>query len=235
MSWWVWNLWLVAAFLCGSVPFAVLIARSKGVDLRQHGSGNPGATNLGRAVGKKWGLLCFVLDVGKGLVPTLLFLVPLADGSLRERYELHPQGLESVSNGDAWRYVQWVLVAIAATLGHVFSPWLKFRGGKGVATGLGGALGLFPVVTVPGLLAFGLWYATCKATGYVGLASVVAAGALPVMTLGSCLLLGLTPGETAVFVGLTALLAAVVIARHRGNLARIRAGTEPKARWTGKT
>ncbi|MEO1238008.1 MAG: glycerol-3-phosphate acyltransferase, partial [Planctomycetota bacterium] len=128
---------------------------------------------------------------------------------------------------------QWVLVAVAAVCGHVFSPWLKFRGGKGVATGLGAALGLFPVVTVPAVVAFVIWFAVCKITGYVGLASSIAAASLPVLTVGGGLVFGLGGGEIAVFAALTGVLAALVILRHRGNLARIRAGTEPKAAWTG--
>ncbi len=211
----LWTLWLCGAFLAGSFPFAVLIGRAKGVDIRQHGSGNPGATNLGRAVGKKWGLLCFVLDVLKGFAPVLGF------------------GLcASAVSAATWPAVQWVLVAVAGVAGHIFSPWLKFKGGKGVATGLGATLGLFPVVTIPGLAAFALWYAVATFSGYVGLASVAAAAALPPMTAVSAALLGLAPGQSAVFTGLTAVLATLVIWRHHGNLARIRTGTEPMARWT---
>ncbi|MEO1237345.1 MAG: glycerol-3-phosphate acyltransferase, partial [Planctomycetota bacterium] len=90
----IWLLWLAAAFGSGSIPFAVLIGRAKGIDIRKHGSGNPGATNLGRSVGKKWGFLCFGLDVLKGLVPVLLFLFAGADHSLRLRYENDPAGSE---------------------------------------------------------------------------------------------------------------------------------------------
>lgn len=226
----VWLIWVVGAFLAGSIPFAVLIGRAKGVDIRQHGSGNPGASNLGRTVGKKWGMICFVLDVGKGLVPTALFgllLFAMASGRAMSTlpHDAPPGGVVAG---------QWVLVAVAAVLGHVFSPWLKFRGGKGVATGLGATLGLFPIVTIPGVIAFVIWYAVCKATGYVGLASVIAAASLPVFTVVNGLVLGLSFGQVAVFAGLTALLAALVIFRHRGNLARLRAGTERKAAWTGK-
>ncbi|MEM7626042.1 MAG: glycerol-3-phosphate acyltransferase [Planctomycetota bacterium] len=236
----VWLIWLAAAFLAGSIPFAVLIGKAKGVDIRQHGSGNPGASNLGRTVGKKWGLICFGLDVGKGLVPTLLYafgqsfegqLVVESDsgfqfGTSDRRITDHLAGVAGS--------LQWVLVAIATVLGHIFSPWLKFRGGKGVATGLGATLGLFPIVTIPGVIAFVIWYAVCRTTGYVGLASMIAAASLPVLTVINGLAIGLTGGEIAVFAGLTALLAALVIVRHRGNLARLRAGTERKAAWTGR-
>lgn len=228
----VWAIWLVGAFLCGSIPFAVLIGKAKGVDIRQLGSGNPGASNLGRQVGKKWGIFCFLLDVGKGLVPVLgfgfYFNIPQPSG---EWDELMGEVVNAIRTAEA---LQWVSIAVAAVLGHVFSPFLKFRGGKGVATGLGATLGLFPVVTIPGVLAFVIWVAVCKITGYVGLASVIAAASLPITTVIAGLVLKLSVGEIAVFAGLTALLAALVIFRHRGNLARLRAGTEPKATWTGR-
>jgi len=225
-----WILWLCGAFLAGSIPFAVLIGYARGVDIRRHGSGNPGATNLGRAVGKRWGLLCFVLDVLKGLLPVLGFAAVLYTQNTPWRVITlrggHPVLLDTALS------VQWVLLAVAAVAGHVFSPWLGFRGGKGVATGLGATLGLCPVVTLPAALAFVLWYAVARISGYVGLASAAAAAGLPVLTLGNALRVGLGPGPTAVFTALTALLAALVIWRHRGNLARIRAGTEPRAGWT---
>lgn len=234
----VWAIWLVGAFVCGSIPFAVILGKLNGVDIRTLGSGNPGASNLGRQVGKKWGIFCFVLDVGKGLVPVLGFALAWK--------HLLPNAMKVGANGviyssydtmiytPTWIAFQWVLIAVAAVLGHVFSPFLKFKGGKGVATGLGATLGLFPIVTVPGVLAFVIWYAVCKISGYVGLASVIAAASLPITTILAGLVLGLSAGEIAVFAGLTALLAALVIVRHSGNLARIRAGTEPKAAWTGR-
>jgi glycerol-3-phosphate acyltransferase PlsY len=117
----------------------------------------------------------------------------------------------------------------------MFSPWLGFKGGKGVATGLGAALGLWPVVTLPGVVCGLVWVGVAKATGYVGLSSIVAAALLPVLTVGFAIVgFEMKPGQVAVFGGLTSLLALLVIWRHRGNLARLRAGTEPKAKWTGK-
>jgi glycerol-3-phosphate acyltransferase PlsY len=246
MSTTAWLIWLAVAFLSGSIPFAVLLGRINGVDIRKIGSGNPGATNLGRAIGKKWGLICFFLDVGKGLVPTLAFGIALG----RIITAVVAQQVETVTslidNGESTmpstgdgiysaRWVlQWVSVGIAAVLGHVFSPWLKFRGGKGVATGLGATLGLMPVVTVPGLIAFAMWYLTAKLSGYVGLASVVAAASLPILTVFSGFIFGFALLQVGVFAGLTGLLALLVIVRHMGNLKRIAAGSEPKAAWTGK-
>ncbi len=230
MSWQAYLVWFVAAFLSGSIPFAVLIGRAKGVDIRKVGSGNPGATNLGRTAGKKWGFVCFVLDVLKGLLPVLAFGFVLMVRDFGHAW--NGQG-EAPTEGFGWA-LQWVGLALAAVLGHMFSPWLKFKGGKGAATGLGSALGLFPFVTVPGVVGGLVWLAVAKTTGYVGLASCVAAASLPILTLINTTALGLGPGPVAVFVGITALLAALVIWRHRGNLKRLRAGTEPKAKWTGK-
>lgn len=234
----VWAIWLLGAFVCGSIPFAVILGKLHGVDIRKLGSGNPGASNLGRQVGRKWGVFCFVLDVGKGLVPVVGFAIFwkqfLPDGMVLGDHGVVYTPYDSTAYTPTWIALQWVLVAVAAVLGHVFSPFLKFRGGKGVATGLGATLGLFPVVTVPGVLAFVIWIAVCKITGYVGLASVIAAASLPITTIVAGLILNLSVGEIAVFAGLTALLAALVIFRHRGNLARLRAGTEPRAGWTGR-
>ena len=229
-----WLIAMVVSFLCGSVPFAVLIGRAKGIDIRSIGSGNPGASNLGRALGKRWGILCFVLDAGKGFVPTVVYggsvVVAMAarDRGVWADPAAMVDGVVAGPDGS----LRWVLVAVAAVLGHVFSPWLGFRGGKGVATGAGATLGLFPVVTVPAVLSTVVWYAVAKLSGYVGLASVFAAASLPPMTLVSGLILGLSLGEVGVFVGLTVALAALVIVRHVGNLRRIAAGTETKAEWT---
>ena len=230
------------AFLSGSIPFAVLIGRAKGVDIRKVGSGNPGATNLGRAVGKKWGLLCFVLDLMKGLVPVLF--VGLGTQNLIGVDFFIDNGTPTVmtfhEEADPMSAVfagQWVGLSLAAVLGHMFSPWLGFRGGKGVATGLGGALGLFPYVTLPGVVCGVVWVIAAKLTGYVGLSSCLAAALLPVLTGLSAWWLGLAEaswGAWWVLVGFTALLAALVIVRHRGNLKRLLSGTEPKAAWTGK-
>ncbi len=223
------------AFLSGSIPFAVLIGKAKGVDIRKVGSGNPGATNLGRALGRKWGVLCFALDLLKGLVPVLGFGLLLSARTFSE--VANPAGSPGnepvITEGFVWA-IQWVSVAIAAVAGHMFSPWIGFKGGKGVATSLGGALGIFPFVTLPGLAAFAVWYLMAKTTGYVGLASIVAAVTLPIFTGINGWALGLIPSQLAVFVGLTALLSSLVIVRHRANLRRLLSGTEPKAAWTGR-
>jgi glycerol-3-phosphate acyltransferase PlsY len=221
----------------GSIPFALLLGKLKGVDVRTLGSRNVGATNLGRILGFKWFLLCFALDALKGAAATVGF--GLATGSLGS-------AAMELSAGQSGL---WLAVVAAPVLGHMFSPWVGFKGGKGVAAGLGALAGVYPVLTLPAagslvvfLVVLGMWK-------YVGLASVLAAGTLPIWTwhfyglLASQLEANVAPTEpTTVFsefetpfepvgwpyVALTALLAAFVIWKHRGNLARVAAGTEPK-------
>ncbi len=238
MSIMVWLVWVLVAFGCGSLPFAVWLGKWNGVDIRTVGSGNPGASNLGRAVGKKWGLLCFALDVLKGLLPVLAFK---GLGWLRASTGL--RWVEAVADpmwqGGAYQLHtalagQWVAIGLAAVLGHMFSPWLRFKGGKGVATGLGAALGLAPFVTLPGVVCGVVWVVVAKLTGYVGLSSCIAAGLLPALTAVNCWWLGVERGPAWVFVSLSAVLAALVIVRHRSNLVRTVRGTEPKAKWTGR-
>jgi glycerol-3-phosphate acyltransferase PlsY len=246
MSLWVYLLWLVGAYLVGSIPFGLLLGRLKGVDIRAHGSGNVGATNAGRVLGRKIGLLCFGLDVLKGLGPVLGFgLWTGAMGLIRGdagqmTWVWTTGGPDDASMLDwqvpiiTWLTVLWLAIAAAAVVGHVFPVWLRFKGGKGVATSLGVLLGVFPYLSLPAVAGFVVWYATVKLSGYVGLASVVAAVALPVLTLISALAFGLETGPAAVFVAVTALLAVLVVYRHKGNLQRIRAGTEAKAGWATK-
>lgn len=212
-----WLVWLGSAYVVGATPFGLLIGRMRGVDVRKVGSGNVGATNVGRALGKAWGVVCFVLDVGKGLGPTIAF------GAWAGL--LHDEALSAAAAG------QWIAVGAAAVIGHVFSFWLKFRGGKGVATGLGALLGVWPALTLAALACGVIWLAIVKASGYVSLASVVGAAALPAAAAICGWLTGLNGGAIAVFAGVTAALGLLVIVRHRANLARLRAGTENKAHW----
>ncbi len=210
------------AFLIGSIPFGFWIGRARGIDIRQHGSGNIGATNVGRVLGKKLGTLCFVLDVAKGLVPIL------AAGAIAGVL-----GDWSPAPALAWA---WLAVVLASVAGHVFCPWVGFKGGKGVATGLGALLGVYPLVTLPAAIAFVLWFALVAAFRYVGVASVVAAATVPLLVGVGGWALAPEPsvGGLAPFVVVTGLLAAMVIARHRGNIARTLAGTEPKV-WQKST
>ena len=204
------------AYLLGAVPFGLLLGKSKGVDIRQLGSGNIGATNLGRALGRKWGLLCFFLDVAKGLVPVLL-----AGSYLRDHL--------TESNGTFTQIGQfaWLLTGSAAIAGHMFPIYLRSWGGKGVATSLGVLLGVWPYFTFSVVFSLAIWLVVWGGWRYVSLASISAAAGFPLGFL--LLILQLERWEFArlwpLFV-FSCLIAALVIVRHRGNIARLLAGTE---------
>lgn len=206
---------MLMGYLAGSIPFALLLGWSRGVDIRTVGSGNVGATNVGRTLGKKWGVVCLLLDVSKGLGPVLI-----AGWWLN---------LLSATNPPASESLAWLAVGVAAVLGHIFPIWLKFKGGKGVATALGVLLGFWPLLTIPGIAAALTWIVLALATRYISVASVGAAASLPVYLL----LMGLwwrqmTIGELWPFLVIGLAMAMLVILRHRGNVARLMKGTEPK-------
>ncbi len=204
-----------AAYVIGSTPFGVIIARFRGIDLRKAGSGNVGATNVGRVVGRKWGYLCFVIDVLKGLLPVLLAGIYLRGAGVGEL--------------PAYKQAAWLAVAFGAIAGHVFSFWLRFRGGKGVATSLGVLLGFYPYFTWAGLAALGIWVAVVLVSRYVSLASIIAAGAFPLLFAGSCLLFDdWSVGRLWPLLAFAAAMAGLVIIRHRSNIARLLNGTENK-------
>ncbi len=193
-------------YIIGSIPFGMLIAKAKGVDLRKAGSGNVGATNVGRTLGKKWGYLCFFLDVGKGLVCGA--------------------GAMAVTSSEPTVLAQaiWLATGCGAILGHVFSFWLRFRGGKGVATSLGVVVGIYPYFTFAGLIAFAIWIAVILISRYVSLGSIVSALAFVPLFLGFN-----WPGTDLWPLGSFALMmVALIIIRHRSNIGRLIAGTENK-------
>ena len=180
---------IVMAYCLGSVPFALLLAR--GDDVRRVGSGNVGAANVLRASGVRAGVLVAILDIAKGAASVVLAMRLSTDGSVP------------------------AAAGFAAILGHIYPVWLRFRGGKGVAT----ACGVFTVLTpLAALPAFAVFIATAWATRYVSLGSVLATIILPPVAYA-------TGYSTAT---LTAACAAsvLILFRHRGNLARLRAGTE---------
>jgi len=207
----------MAAYLCGSIPFGLLLGKLRGIDVRRHGSGNIGATNVGRVLGRGWGVLAFLLDLAKGFLPVVGF------GFIAGRWA------EQGSLGRAGINLMWVAIAAACILGHLFPVYLRFRGGKGVATSLGVLLGIYPYYTLPGVIAFGLWAVLTLATRYVSVGSVGAAGAFPI-------LFGLfavyhrqtwgTGGELWPFHAFAVIMALLVIYRHRGNLQRLYRGVE---------
>jgi glycerol-3-phosphate acyltransferase PlsY len=208
-----WLLLIIGAYLLGSAPFGLWIARLHGVDLRKVGSGNIGATNVIRALGRKWGIFCFVLDVLKGFVP--MILIPL----------LRLGGSEPT----AGHLLGWLAMGTAAILGHIFPIYLKFKGGKGVATSLGVVLGLWPYFTVCGLAAFIVWLITVRIWRYVSLASILAAGAFPILLLIAILFLEDWTFDRLWPLFLVAVpMPLLVIFRHRANIQRLIAGTENK-------
>lgn len=201
MIWKVWLLPLILSYLLGAIPFSYLIARSRGVDLRKVGSGNVGATNVFRSVGRSWGLFALTLDILKGYAATA-FLPGLLTGSL------------AVAGPELS-----LACGFAAVTGHTWPVFIGFRGGKGAATGAGMLMGAAPQAAG---FAVAAWIVVFIWNRRVSLATMVAA----VTAAGAAW--ALYPGPRRVLpVTLTA-LAALVLWRHRANWARLRAGTEPR-------
>jgi len=199
---------VVLTYLLGSIPSGYLVARSQGVDIRQHGSKNIGATNVLRVMGKKWGYLVFVCDALKGLLAVKLATIVAGAGHV------------SLTLGA-------VLGAVACILGHNYTVWLGFKGGKGIATSSGVLLGLFTPLVILSILA--VWVAVFLVGRYVSLASICAAACLP---LAVFLLTTHSTGDFWVLFGFGVLIAALAIWRHRANIVRLSNGTE--SRFTRK-
>lgn len=214
-----WMVWPVIGYLCGSVSFAWIIGKARGVDLMKEGSRNLGATNVGRVLGAKWGYLCFFLDFFKGFAPVLI--AGLVMGWV---------GHDDLTIEQSWR---WLSVGLAAMLGHMFPFWLRFHGGKGVATGLGVLIAYWPIVTIPAAAAFALWLILVGITRYISVGSIAASIALPLMVLGYSYWQGTSLKAAAPFLLTAILMGAMVVLRHQGNIKRLREGTESKI-WQPK-
>ena len=185
--------YVLIAFFLGSLPFGYWLALLRGVDLRKQGSGNTGATNVGRVLGKKWGIFVFALDLGKGWLAVAL--------------------AKSVGNvPETWS----ITVGVFAVLGHIFSPWLGFRGGKGVATSAGILIGLAPWVALGVAL---IWFLAFQMSRTVSVASLCAATAFPLFVFW------LMPDQKA-FQWISLGMAVLVWFRHRDNLKRLLQGKE---------
>lgn len=206
----------LVGYLLGSIPFGYLVARMHGVNIFEVGSRNPGATNVKRVLGSKAGNTVFALDVLKGAVAAAWAIFAYLPISVH--YDLTPWGLDAsgLVDGPLWLGVG-ISGLIGALLGHSFSVFTRFRGGKGVATGAGGFLVLAPLVAIIAVL---IWVATFYLSRYVSLASILAALALPVASISL--------GQPWSVTTLGLLVAAFVAYRHRANIARLRAGTESK-------
>ncbi|MSQ47500.1 MAG: glycerol-3-phosphate 1-O-acyltransferase [Deltaproteobacteria bacterium] len=181
------------AYLCGAIPTGVILTKRLGLDIRTMGSGNVGATNVARSAGKKVGLLTLLGDIAKGLIPMLLVrFLDLGEAAL-------------------------ACAAVAALIGHVFSPFLEFSGGKGVATGLGVLLGIAPLVILFALVVFIVTFAVSR---IISLASLAATAVTPF------LLWGFAYPYARLYAGL--LIALLIIVRHHENIMRLLNGQEPK-------
>lgn len=196
MDWFPELIVAIGAFLVGSIPTGYLVARAYGVDIRQVGSGNIGATNVLRSVNRWAGRGVFVVDVLKGFLPVFLALVWMSHAN------------PSVTQ---------VIACLCAILGHNYTPWLGFRGGKGVATAAGGFLAIcWPAL----LLAAAVWIGVFYLSYYVSLASIVAVAALPLLVFGF--------SHNGTFTAFATFVTVVTILRHKPNIQRLLAGTEHK-------
>jgi len=188
----------LAAYVIGATPWGFWAGKIRGIDVRDHGSGNIGTTNVFRTLGKGPGIVVFLLDVLKGLVPVLL-------------------ARQFLPGVETW---QIILVAIAAILGHNFTFWLRFKGGKGIATSTGAVAAVVPLALLVGLI---VWIALFVTTRYVAVASIGCALALPATVAAQ----GVRTGQWDPWLlGFACFLCAMAIWRHRSNVGRLRAGTE---------
>ena len=185
---------LLFSYFCGAIPFGVLVGRACGVDVQRVGSGNTGTTNVWRALGPKMGALVFALDVFKGVAATLFAKL------------LVPNDANAIA-----------LCALIVVLGHTFSVFLKFKGGKGVATAFGAMLGLVPFVAIA---CFALWGLVLLLSRTISVASIAVCFAAPT---GAIL-----THQPPLTIGVIALFCLVGIIKHIPNMKRLKAGSEPK-------
>lgn len=197
---------LLAGYLIGSIPWAFILARMNGLDIRQHGSCNVGATNVNRVLGKKWGVSCFILDFFKGFLPVILLQFLASESKILQNVDMDV-----------------VIVSSSAVAGHMWPLFLNFKGGKGISTIAGIILALAPLSL---LTAGGAWIVIFHISRYVSLASICAAFILPISAWTFS-----TMGYSKIPLGaliMLSTLAALAIFRHRGNIQRLVAGTENK-------
>ena len=217
MTWVTWSVAVVVAYVAGSIPFGLLLGFTRGVDIREHGSGNIGATNTMRVLGRRLGLAAFALDVAKGAIPVLVWGFIISASSRPD--------LPSI---EAWK---WLAVGVATVAGHMAPIFLRFKGGKGVATGFGMFLGFWPWVTPAALVALVVWIVTLVGSRFVSVASIAGAVALPLGIVAFAL--APWPAQTTLVGGwpfalVGVLIAALVVVKHRSNIARLKSGTEPR-------
>jgi len=198
---------IIISYLIGGIPFGYLIAVAKGIDIRTQGSGNIGATNVGRVLGKRYGLIIFFLDMLKGFA--VVFLVPALVSS-------------AVKLPTTTDNLLVILCGFCAVLGHAFPVYLRFSGGKAVATSFGVFIWLAPVSIA---IAFGVWLLTVIVTRYVSLGSML--GSLSLV--GAIVVVADSPfGDNIYLTALSVAVAILIIIRHISNIQRIIAGTEKR-------
>lgn len=205
---------LFACYLVGGIPFGLIVSRLKGVDIRARGSGNLGATNVGRVLGKKWGVLVLLLDASKGAATSI------AGGAYLEYSGLDVSGHAALSD------LVWLGTGLCCVIGNVAPVYLRFKGGKGVATALGVLLGIYPYLTLPALAALAVFAIVVAVSRYISLGSIVGAISMPPAFVAVSMLQGWPPADHYPLLGLTVLLATAVVLRHRANIGRLLAGTE---------
>lgn len=196
----------IVGYLIGSFPAGYIAGRIAGIDIRKAGSGNIGATNVVRVLGKRFGYAVFAIDFIKGIGAVALSNFVARNGDLSE---MQIEFCGTISG-------------VCCVIGHVYPVWLRFRGGKGVATSIGVLFGLVPFAA---LIMSVVWILAFEATRYVSVASIMAALALPI-TVGAMFWLRYL--NTPVLLYFSLCLAAVVVLRHRSNISRLRNGTEPR-------
>lgn len=206
----------VFAYLLGSIPFGFLLGQFKGIDIREHGSKNIGATNAGRVLGKKFFYLSLFADVLKGFIPTFSAGIILFQTNSNS---ISPQ----------WLFLFWILVSFFAVAGHNWPVWLNFKGGKGVATSLGVVLAIYPYYTVPGILGFAIWIILVKTSGYVSIGSVTSA----IIFVATYFFMVIIIDEWSLkeqwpLLVFSILMSGVLIFRHRSNIRRLLDGKENK-------
>ena len=221
MIWLVVALIVVVSYLLGTIPTGLLISKSQGIDIREHGSKNIGATNVWRTMGKKWGLLAFLGDTFKGWLAVTIGVALAAHFGATIQL---PHGHTEIKHLPP--DYAGIAAALGCIMGHNFPIWLGFKGGKGVATSLGVIIGMMPLASI---IIFAVWGIVLKLSRYVSLASIVAALSLPIAIValrffGPAQGWASVHGDGYFYFGVAA--AIMVFKRHTANIKRLIAGTE---------
>jgi glycerol-3-phosphate acyltransferase PlsY len=198
----------LGSYLIGSIPSGYLAGRIAGIDIRSVGSGNIGATNVTRALGKRYGYPVFLADFSKGLGAVLISKL-IAN--------------HLVAQANSAQLLQ-IVAGFFSVIGNAFPVWLRFRGGKGMATSAGVIFGLMPLAALVGVV---VWVVTFKTTRYISLASIAASAAMPVIV---CVMMYFKVMTDSLLLYVSIVLATVVVLRHRSNISRLMHGTEQRFR-----